>query len=117
MALSTGDSGWYILASSPGGRLGCDSARGLSPNHRLGSSGGFSRDSSSDLLMSEGTRKEGGSKATGVTLQGPERKAGDSLSIRQISATALKTTLEKLTVILMVFMLGSCSSSGLCCGV
>lgn len=41
----------------------------------------------------------------------------DSLSTRQISATVLKTTLEKLTVILTVFMLGSCSSRGLCWGV
>lgn len=39
------------------------------------------------------------------------------LSIWQISATALKTTQEKLTVILTVFMLGSCSSRDLCCGV
>lgn len=45
------------------------------------------------------------------------RPGGNALSIRQISDTALKTTLEKLTVILMVFMLGSCSSKGLCWGV
>lgn len=45
------------------------------------------------------------------------RPGRNALSIRQISDTALKTTLEKLTVILIVFMLGSCSSKGLCWGV
>lgn len=39
------------------------------------------------------------------------------LSILQMSVTVLKTTLEKLTVIWMVFILGSCSSRGLCWGV
>ncbi len=38
------------------------------------------------------------------------------LSALQISATALKTTQEKLTGSRMVFMLGSWMQRGLCCG-
>lgn len=46
-----------------------------------------------------------------------KKEKRNTLSIRHISATVLKTTLEKLTVSRMVFMLGSCTSRGLCWGV
>lgn len=46
-----------------------------------------------------------------------QREKRNTLSVRHISATVLKTTLEKLTVSRMVFMLGSCTSRGLCWGV
>ena len=97
-----------------------------------GSSGGFSRDSSSDLLMSENRRRcEGAGRechfrwindeiiptAAGTKRLCSQEGQRNSLSAWQISATALNTTLEKQTSILMVFMLGSCSSSDLCCGV
>lgn len=108
------------------------------------SSGGFSRDNSSDLLISKRERSkisqqireiaEGGfvlnlrsskgvyAKDTPHHTAKKDKSASqtekrNTLSIRHISATVLKTTLEKLTVSRMVFMLGSCTSTGLCWGV
>lgn len=84
----------------------------------FGSSGGFKRDSSSDLLMSKMNEyAHGHHKNFLLILYHYIIIFIHLLSILQISATDLKTTVEKLTVSLTVFILGSCRHRALCWGV